>query len=108
MNQHTLSLLLATLTLTLANNKFISLDSSPDPFSFENGTWIIEASATLVLPELPAHVNGSMDLWSAIMMEGTLGALQGISHNSDPKSWPESCPDTDTKWCNHAYDLLIC
>jgi len=58
-----------------ANSDIISLYTSGDAY-------ITEASATLVLPQLPASVTGDVALWSAIMMENEASFLQGVTSNS--------------------------
>ena len=46
-------------------------------------SWIREAVATLVVPELPASVTGDIALWSAIMMDDYRGDfLQGVTSSS--------------------------
>lgn len=45
--------------------------------------WIEEATATLVLPQLPGEVTGDIALWSAIMMDDFSGDfLQGVTQSS--------------------------
>jgi hypothetical protein len=46
-------------------------------------SWINEAVATLVLPDVPEYVTGDIALWSAIMMNDYQGDfLQGVSSSS--------------------------
>ena len=63
------------LATALANKDVISLNT--------NNAWIQEASATLVLPEIPGEVTGDVALWSAIMMNNFNGDfLQGVTQSS--------------------------
>lgn len=48
-----------------------------------SGNYIQEASATLVLGDIPQPVTGDVALWSAIMMDRQ-DFLQGVTQNSPP------------------------
>jgi len=49
----------------------------------QGNSWIREAVATLVLPEVPGQVTGDLALWSAIMMNDYQGDfLQGVTSSS--------------------------
>lgn len=59
-----------------ANKDVVTLNTN-------GNAWIREASATLVLPELPNPVTGDVALWSAIMMDDFNGDfLQGVTQSS--------------------------
>ena len=59
-----------------ANKDVITLNTN-------GNSWIQEASATLVVPELPESVTGDIALWSAIMMDDYNGDfLQGVTQSS--------------------------
>lgn len=47
----------------------------------KEAAWIKEASAMLILPDLPAEVSGDVELWSGVMMENE-SFLQGVTSNS--------------------------
>lgn len=67
---------LSLITSALANKDAITLITN-------GNSWIREASATLVVPELPASVTGDIALWSAIMMNDYSGDfLQGVTSSS--------------------------
>ena len=67
---------LALITGTVANKDAITLITN-------GNSWIREAVATLVVPELPASVTGDIALWSAIMMDDYQGDfLQGVTSSS--------------------------
>lgn len=67
---------LSSITSALANKDAITLITN-------GNSWIREASATLVVPELPASVTGDIALWSAIMMNDYSGDfLQGVTSSS--------------------------
>jgi hypothetical protein len=86
-------------------------------------SWIKEAVATLVLPELPDSVTGDIALWSAIMMDDYNGDfLQGVTSSSPAYVWATDheygisqaadsinsgsyCGYVDGQWCNFAYKL---
>lgn len=59
-----------------ASSDFIKLHTT------NKAAWIKEASATLVLPELPQQVSGNVELWSGVMMEREASFLQGVTSNS--------------------------
>lgn len=69
-----LSAFLALINQSLANLDVVAL--------FANGnTWIQEASATLVVGNVPNPITGDTALWSAIMMDQS-DFLQGVTQNS--------------------------
>jgi len=67
---------LSLITGAVANKDAITLIT-------RGNSWINEAVATLVVPELPASLTGDIALWSAIMMDDYNGDfLQGVTSNS--------------------------
>jgi hypothetical protein len=67
---------LSLISGAVANKDAITLITS-------GNSWIREAIATLVVPELPASVTGDIALWSAIMMDDYNGDfLQGVTSSS--------------------------
>jgi hypothetical protein len=67
---------LSLITGAVANKDAITLITN-------GNSWIREAVATLVVPELPASVTGDIALWSAIMMDDYKGDfLQGVTSSS--------------------------
>ena len=67
---------LSLITGAVANKDSITLVTN-------GNSWIREAVATLVVPELPASVTGDIALWSAIMMDDYRGDfLQGVTSSS--------------------------
>jgi hypothetical protein len=67
---------LSLIAKTIANKDAITLKT-------RGNSWINEAVATLVLPEVPEYVTGDIALWSAIMMNDYQGDfLQGVSSSS--------------------------
>ena len=67
---------LSLITGAVANKDAITLNT-------QGNSWIKEAVATLVLPELPESVTGDVALWSAIMMDDYNGDfLQGVTSSS--------------------------
>lgn len=59
-----------------ANKDVVTLNTNGE-------AWIREATATLVVPELPGEVTGDIALWSAIMMDDFNGEfLQGVTQSS--------------------------
>ncbi|KAF4918113.1 hypothetical protein CGCVW01_v009173 [Colletotrichum viniferum] len=86
----------ALASLAQANSDIVTL--------FTNGNaYIQEASATLVLPELPSAISGDVAIWSAIMMQNEASFLQGVTSNSPSGSY---CEDGGKNWCNFAYILV--
>ncbi|KAI8291711.1 hypothetical protein K4K60_000527 [Colletotrichum sp. SAR11_57] len=86
----------ALASLAQANSDIVTL--------FTNGNaYIQEASATLVLPELPSAISGDVAIWSAIMMQNEASFLQGVTSNSPSGSY---CEDGGKNWCNFAYTLV--
>ncbi|SPJ72607.1 uncharacterized protein FTOL_02336 [Fusarium torulosum] len=70
----------------------------------KTNAYIQEASATLVLGDIPNPITGDVALWSAIMMQNQDSFLQGVTQNS-----PEGlgyCSSLGKKWCNFAYALV--
>ncbi|KAI0379393.1 hypothetical protein F5Y04DRAFT_282815 [Hypomontagnella monticulosa] len=65
-------------------------------------TWIQEASATLVLGDVPNPMAGDVALWSAIMMDKR-DFLQGVTENALNSPY---CPNLGKNWCNFAYTLI--
>lgn len=67
---------LSLITGAVANKDAITLITN-------GNSWIKEAVATLVVPDLPAPVTGDIALWSAIMMDDYQGDfLQGVTSSS--------------------------
>jgi hypothetical protein len=67
---------LGLISKAVANKDAITLNT-------QGNSWIKEAVATLVLPELPEPVTGDIALWSAIMMDDYNGDfLQGVTSSS--------------------------
>ncbi|KAJ0357981.1 hypothetical protein COL154_009633 [Colletotrichum chrysophilum] len=86
----------ALASLAQANSDIVTL--------FTNGNaYIQEATATLVLPELPSAISGDVAIWSAIMMQNEASFLQGVTSNSPRGSY---CEDGGKNWCNFAYTLV--
>ncbi|RKK70013.1 hypothetical protein BFJ69_g12207 [Fusarium oxysporum] len=93
----TISALAALLQPAVANLDVVTLFAKVDAY-------IQEASATLVLGDVPLSNNGDVALWSAIMMQNEASFLQGVTQNS-----PEGlgyCSNLGNKWCNFAYALI--
>ncbi|KAM0219193.1 hypothetical protein ACHAQD_006719 [Fusarium lateritium] len=70
----------------------------------KTNAYIQEASATLVLGDIPNPITGDVALWSVIMMQNQDSFLQGVTQNS-----PEGlgyCSNLGNKWCNFAYALI--
>ncbi|KAM0547276.1 hypothetical protein ACHAPJ_010411 [Fusarium lateritium] len=70
----------------------------------KSDAYIQEASATLVLGDVPNPITGDVALWSAIMMQNQESFLQGVTENA-----PEGqgyCSNLGKKWCNFAYALV--
>lgn len=62
--------------LSSANKDLITLHTN-------GNAWIREATATLVIPEIPETITGDIALWSAIMMDDYNGDfLQGVTSSS--------------------------
>lgn len=67
---------LALISGTCANKDVITLNAN-------GNSWIQEAVATLVVPDIPGTVSGDIALWSAIMMDDYNGDfLQGVTQSS--------------------------
>nr|CEG05283.1 unnamed protein product [Fusarium clavum] len=93
----TIGALAALLQLAVANLDVVTLFAKADAY-------IQEASATLVLGDVPLSNHGDVALWSAIMMQNEASFLQGVTQNS-----PEGlgyCSNLGNKWCNFAYALI--
>ena len=70
--------ILAMLTQdVLGNLDIVTLFAKPDAY-------IQEASATLVVGNVPQPITGDVALWSAIMMENQASFLQGVTENAPP------------------------
>ena len=70
--------ILAMLTQdVLGNLDIVTLFAKPDAY-------IQEASATLVVGDVPQPITGDVALWSAIMMENQASFLQGVTENAPP------------------------
>lgn len=67
--------LLALIHQAIANLDIVTLYANSD-------AWIQEASATLVVGDIPNPITGDVALWSAIMMENQASFLQGVTQNS--------------------------
>ncbi|GKT61826.1 hypothetical protein CT0861_06361 [Colletotrichum tofieldiae] len=80
----TVSAILSTVIgLIQANSDIVSL--------YTNGVaYIQEASATLLLPELPSSSSGDVAIWSAIMMDNQASFLQGVTSNSPSGLWDQN------------------
>lgn len=61
----------------LGNLDIVTLFAKPDAY-------IQEASATLVVGDVPQPITGDVALWSAIMMENQASFLQGVTENAPP------------------------
>ncbi|KAF9631256.1 hypothetical protein BFW01_g2118 [Lasiodiplodia theobromae] len=88
------------LTLThqaVANLDVVTLFANSD-------AWIQEASATLVVGDIPNPITGDVALWSAIMMENEASFLQGVTENAP--AGLGYCTDLGSNWCNFAYALI--
>ncbi|KAI6756043.1 hypothetical protein HG530_011779 [Fusarium avenaceum] len=93
----TLASVAALFQQVAANLDVITLFAKPNAY-------IQEASATLVLGDIPNPITGDVALWSAIMMQNRESFLQGVTQNS-----PEGlgyCSSLGNKWCNFAYALI--
>jgi hypothetical protein len=73
----TISALAMLLQQAAANLDVVTLIAQP-------GVYIQEASATLVLPDIPNPISGDVALWSAIMMQNQQSFLQGVTENAPP------------------------
>lgn len=67
--------LLAFTHQAVANLDVVTLFANSD-------AWIQEASATLVVGDIPNPITGDVALWSAIMMENQASFLQGVTENA--------------------------
>ncbi|PCD25904.1 hypothetical protein AU210_012338 [Fusarium oxysporum f. sp. radicis-cucumerinum] len=93
----TLGALAALFRQAAANLDVVTLFAKADAY-------IQEASATLVLGDIPNPITGDVALWSAIMMQNQDSFLQGVTQNS-----PEGlgyCSNLGNKWCSFAYALI--
>ncbi|UPL00077.1 hypothetical protein LCI18_011011 [Fusarium solani-melongenae] len=92
-----LATLSALIQHSLANLDVVTLYAKPNAY-------IQEASATLVVGDVPGSITGDVALWSAIMMENQASFLQGVTENA-----PQGlgyCTDLGKQWCNFAYALV--
>jgi hypothetical protein len=78
----TFSALVAFIQQGYANLDVITLNTRGD-------MWITEATATLVLGEVPNPNNGDLALWSAIMMDKR-DFLQGVTETA-PRRYSITC-----------------
>ncbi|KAJ4016302.1 hypothetical protein NW752_003425 [Fusarium irregulare] len=81
----------------LGNLDIVTLFAKPDAY-------IQEASATLVVGDVPQPITGDVALWSAIMMENQASFLQGVTENAPPGLG--YCTNLGKSWCNFAYALV--
>ncbi|QPC57820.1 hypothetical protein HYE67_000051 [Fusarium culmorum] len=93
----TLGALAALFQQAAANLDAVTLFAKADPH-------IQEASATLVLDDIPSPITGDVALWSTIMMRNQDSFLQGVTQNS-PKGLGY-CSNLGNKWCNFALSGL--
>ncbi|CAG9989156.1 unnamed protein product [Clonostachys byssicola] len=70
----------------------------------KSNAYIQEASATLVLGDVPNPITGDVALWSAIMMENQASFLQGVTENAP--AGLGYCNNLGKQWCNFAYALI--
>ncbi|KKY20519.1 hypothetical protein UCDDS831_g04566 [Diplodia seriata] len=91
------SALLALARQALANLDVVTLQASTD-------AWIQEATATLVVGDVPNPITGDVALWSAIMMQNEASFLQGVTENAPEGSG--YCTNLGSNWCNFAYALI--
>ncbi|CAI6016767.1 unnamed protein product [Clonostachys chloroleuca] len=70
----------------------------------KSNAYIQEASATLVLGDVPNPITGDVALWSAIMMENQASFLQGVTENAP--AGLGYCYNLGKQWCNFAYALI--
>ncbi|KAL6922940.1 hypothetical protein ACHAPO_011289 [Fusarium lateritium] len=96
-----ITLTLSTLALltqsVLGNLDIVTLFAKPDAY-------IQEASATLVLGNVPNPITGDVALWSAIMMQNQDSFLQGVTENAP--AGLGYCSNLGKSWCNFAYALV--
>lgn len=67
--------LAAIISQAAANLDVVTLFANSDAY-------IQEASATLVVGDIPNPITGDVALWSAIMMENEASFLQGVTENA--------------------------
>jgi hypothetical protein len=70
-----LATLSALIQHSIANLDVVTLYAKPNAY-------IQEASATLVVGDVPNPITGDVALWSAIMMENQASFLQGVTENA--------------------------
>ncbi|KAF5009362.1 hypothetical protein FDECE_4418 [Fusarium decemcellulare] len=70
----------------------------------KSDAYIQEASATLVVGDVPNPITGDVALWSAIMMENSASFLQGVTENAP--AGLGYCTNLGKQWCNFAYALI--
>ncbi|KAF5021790.1 hypothetical protein F66182_6165 [Fusarium sp. NRRL 66182] len=93
----TIGALAALLQRAAANLDVVTLFAQPSAY-------IQEASATLVLGDIPNPITGDVALWSAIWMQNEDSFLQGVTQNA-PQGMGY-CPNLGRQWCNFAYALI--
>ncbi|KAH7052385.1 hypothetical protein B0J12DRAFT_739907 [Macrophomina phaseolina] len=89
--------LAAIISQAAANLDVITLFANSDAY-------IQEASATLVVGDIPNPITGDVALWSAIMMENEASFLQGVTENAP--AGQGYCTNLGSNWCNFAYALI--
>ncbi|KAK3898999.1 hypothetical protein C8A05DRAFT_46824 [Staphylotrichum tortipilum] len=87
-----LGLLLALASPARSNLDVVTLPTRGD-------AWIQEASATLVVGNVPNPMTGDVALWSAIMTDKG-DFLQGVTENVQSSPW---CRNLGRNWCSFAY-----
>lgn len=68
----------------VANLDVVTLFANADAY-------IQEASATLVVGDIPDPITGDVSMWSAIMMQNQDSFLQGVTENA-PAGYGAACP----------------
>ncbi|KAF4981514.1 hypothetical protein FZEAL_2699 [Fusarium zealandicum] len=81
----------------IANLDVVTLFAKPNAY-------IQEASATLVVGDVPNPITEDVALWSAIMMENQASFLQGVTENAP--AGLGYCTNLGKQWCNFAYALI--
>ncbi|KAI0404709.1 hypothetical protein F4802DRAFT_566020 [Xylaria palmicola] len=94
-----ISLAAAGLCLTLVHRAYANLDIIS--LRASASATIVEASATLILPNAPNPITGDVALWSAIQLDRDF--LQGVSENAP--AGLGYCSNLGGNWCNFAYAL---
>ncbi|KAI0554752.1 hypothetical protein F4679DRAFT_579093 [Xylaria curta] len=65
------------------------------------GATIVEASATVILPNVPSPITGDLALWSTVQLDKDF--IQGVSENAP--AGLGYCTNLGSNWCNFAYAL---